>query len=234
MNKDDIVVWYRFYLWDGKSVDKSFEPLTYSSHSNFVDAFDEAWTEYSNKEQDYDIVDWDYLDQTAAWGMYDDSKIWDAYNNLFDLAKEYGLKPETMFELVAHGWDIDQLEDVMENAYEGEHRNFVEFAGYLVDEELLNEDYYRHLFDYESFGRELKWDIDIEMLVEDWGLDISEAADLLEERDEDFAEWYIEGIGDVTDLGIDTLKRYIDLKRLARDLEYEGYYEIDGHIFRPF
>jgi len=234
MNKDDIIIWYRFYLWDGESVDKMFKPLTYSSHRNFVDAFDEAWTEYSNKDQDYDIVDYDYLDQTAAWGMYDDSKIWDAYNNLFDLAKEYGLKPETMFELVAHGWGIEQLEDVMENAYEGEHSNFVEFAHYLVDEELLNEDYYAALFDYEKFGRELKYDFGIEELVEDYGYDIAYAEELLDGRDEDFAEWYIEMSGDVTDLGIDFISNYLDYKRLARDLEYEGYYEIDGHIFRPY
>tara|TARA_Y100000401_G_C8322119_1_gene225978 strand:+ start:1232 stop:1936 length:705 start_codon:yes stop_codon:yes gene_type:complete len=234
MNKDDIIIWYRFYLWDGESVDKKFEPLTYNSHSHFVDAFTEAWTEYSNQDQDYDIVDWDYIDESGAWGMLDKRDVWDAYDNLFDLAKEYGLKPETMFELVDHGWGIEQLEDVMENAYEGEHSNFVEFAHYLVDEELLNEDYYAALFDYEKFGRELKYDFGIEELVEEYGLDISEAEDLLDGRDEDFAEWYIEMAGDVTDLGIDFISNYLDYKRLARDLEYEGYYEIDGHIFRPY
>jgi len=237
MNKDDIIVWYRFYLWDGKSVDKSFEPLTYSSHSNFVDAFDEAWTEYSNKDQDYDIVDYDYLDQTAAWGMYDDKNVWDAYNNLFDLAKEYGLKPETMFSLVDYGWGIEQLEDVMENAYEGEYDGYAplrDFAHYLVDEELLNEDHYGFYFDYEHFGRELKWDYSVEMFVEDYDYSVSEAEDMMDMRDEDFAEWYIDGIGDIDDLGIETIKMYFDFQKLERSLEGEGYYEIDGHIFRPY
>tara|TARA_Y100000004_G_C8958522_1_gene432034 strand:+ start:9791 stop:10501 length:711 start_codon:yes stop_codon:yes gene_type:complete len=236
MNRNDIQVWVRFYLYDGKSVDVDFEPLSYRSHSEYVDAFDEHWTEYSNQDQDYDIVDWDYLDQQAAFGMYDDKDVWDAYNNLFDLAKEYGLKPETMFELVNHGWGIDQLEDVMENAYEGEHDypSLRNFAYYLVDEELLNENYYANLFDYGSFGRDLKYDFDMEMLVEDWGLDISEAEDLLDGSDEDFAEWYIDGIGDVADLGKETLVNYVDFQKLERELEYEGYYVIDGHVFRPY
>ena len=236
MDKNDIIIFYRFYLYDGKSVDVDFGPLTYRSHQDFVDAFDEAWTEYSNKEYDYDIVDWEYIDQQAAYGMYEDKDVWDGYNNLYDLAKEYGLKPETMFELLTYGWDIDQLEDVMENAYEGEYDypSLRNFAYYLVDEELLNEDYYASLFDYGSFGNDLKYDYDLEMLVEDWGLDISEAEDLLDGSDEDFAEWYIDGVGDVSDLGKETLVNYVDFQRLERELEYEGYYVIDGHVFRPY
>jgi hypothetical protein len=234
MNKDDIIIWYRFYLWDGESIDKKFEPLTYSSHSNFVDAFTEAWTEYSNQDQDYDIVDWDYIDESGAWGMLDKRDVWDAYDKLFDLSKEYGIKPETLFELMDTGWDVEQLEDVMENAYEGEHGSLKDFAYHLVDEQLLNEDYYANLFDYDHFGRELKWDFDIETLVEEYDYSISEAEDLLDGRDSDFAEWYIEMIGDVTDLGVETIKSYVDFNKLARELEYESYYEIDGHIFRPY
>ena len=30
------------------------------------------------------------------------------------------------------------------------------------------------------------------------------------------------------------LKNYIDFRRLARDLEYEGYEDYSGHIFRPY
>lgn len=234
MNKDDIIIWYRFYLYDGNSVDKMFEPLIYRSHDDFVEAFSEVWTEYSNQDQDYDIVDWDYIDQSGAWGMLDKKDVWDAYNNLFDLSKEYGIKPETLFELMATGWDVEQLEDVMENAYEGEHGSLKDFAYYLVDEQLLNEDYYANLFDYDQFGRELKYDFDIETLVEEYDYSISEAEDLLDGRDSDFADWYIEMIGDVTDLGAETIKSYVDFNKLARELEYESYYEIDGHIFRPY
>ena len=236
MRKEDIIVWYRFYLYDGNSVDKQFKPLTYISHKNFVDAFHEAWTEYSDQNQDYDIVDYDYLDQKAAWGMYDDSNIWEAYDNLFDLAKEYGLKPETMFELIAYGWGIEQLEEVMENAYEGEYGypSMRNFAHYIVDEELLAEDQYEYYFDARHFGKELKWDYSIETFVEEYDYSVSEAEDMMDMRDEDFAEWYIDMIGDIKELGIDTIKSYFDFQKLERSLEAEGYLEIDGHIFRPY
>ena len=238
MNKDDIIIWYRFYLWDGKSVDKKFEPLTYSSHSNFVDAFSEAWTEYSNQDQDYDIVDWDYIDESGAWGMLDKKDVWDAYDNLFDLSKEYGIKPETMFNLVDHGWGIEQLEDLMENAYEGYYDGFAplrDFAHYIVDEEFLADDQYEYYFDKRHFGKELKWDFDLQMLVEEYGYDVAEAEELLDGSDESFAEWYIDMIGgEVSELGIETVKSYFDFQKLERELQYEGYYEIDGHVFRPY
>ena len=238
MDRNDIQVWVRFYLYDGKSVDVDFEPLSYRSHSEYVDAFEEHWIEYSNKDQDYDIVDWDYLDQKAAFGLYDDKNVWDAYNNLFDLAKEYGVKPETMFELVAYGWGIEQLEDVRENAYQGHYDGYAplrDFAHYLVDDELLAENQYEYYFDERHFGKELKWDFDLEMLVEDYGYDVAEAEDLLEGSDESFAEWYIDILGgEISELGMETVKSYFDFQKLERSLEAEGYLEIDGHIFRPY
>lgn len=233
MDRNDIIIFYRFYLYDGKSVDVDFEPLTYRSHQDFVDAFDEAWTEYSNKDYDYDIVDYEYIDQNTAYGMYDDKDVWDAYNNLFDLSKEYRIDTEIMFHL-AEVYGVDRLEEVMENAYQGEYRDMVEFAFSLAEEGILGVDTYAMYFDYESFGHDLKYDFSIEDLVEEYDFSISEAEDLLEGRDEDFADWYIEGMGDVTDLGIDTLQSYTDFKRLGRDLEYEGYEDYSGHIFRPY
>ena len=54
-------------------------------------------------------------------------------------------------------------------------------------------------------------------------------------RDDKIAEWYIEEfIGDLSDLDNDEKKLYFDYKSFARDLEYEGYEEIDGFIFRPW
>jgi hypothetical protein len=41
-------------------------------------------------------------------------------------------------------------------------------------------------------------------------------------------------LGDVTDLGRTTLQNYTDFGRVARDLEYEGYEDYGGHIFRPY
>lgn len=235
MDRNDIIIFYRFYLYDGKGVDVDFEPLTYRSHQDFVDAFDEAWTEYSDQQLDYDIVDYDLIDQKTAYAMYDDSSVWDAYNDLFDISKSYGI-PTDVLLVVAENYGIERLQEVIDDSYEGEYDypSLRNFAYYLVDEELLNEDYYASLFDYEGFGYALKMDFDLEMLVEEYGYDISEAEDLLDGRDEDFADWYIEMIGDVTDLGKETLKSYVDFQRLERELEYEGYEVIDGHVFRPY
>ena len=235
MKRNDIIIWYRFYVWDGESVDKMFEPLTYSSHRDFVDAFNEAWTEYNGQHQDYDIVDYEYIDERAAFQIYDDSKIWDSYNNIFDLSKEYGISVDTLFAVAGY-WSIEVLEDVMENAYEGEYDypSMRNFAYYIVEEELLNEDHYEWYFDYAHFGRELKWDYSLEMLVEEYDYSVSEAEELMDMRDDEFAEWYIEGIGDVSDLGVETIKTYFDYAKLERNLEAEGYLEINGHIFRPY
>ena len=59
------------------------------------------------------------------------------------------------------------------------------------------------------------------MLVEDYGYSVSEAQDLMDMRDSDFAEWYVESLGSVTELGADTLKNYFDYDKFARDLSYD-------------
>ena len=53
-------------------------------------------------------------------------------------------------------------------------------------------------------------------------------------RDEDLAEWYIEMLGGFDQLGKETIAQYQDVKKIERNLDAEGYYEIDGHIFRPY
>lgn len=231
MKRNDIIIWYRFYVWDGESIDKMFEPLTYSSHRDFVDAFNEAWTEYNGQHQDYDIVDYEYIDERAAFQIYDDSKIWDSYNNIFDLSKEYGISVDTLFAVAGY-WSIEVLEDVMENAYEGEHNNMFDFAVYLVEEELLNKDHYEWYFNYANFGRELSWDID-DMLI-DMDYSHEEAEEITNMRDEDLAEWYIDMMGGLEVLGQETLSSYLDYRKIEQSLEAEGYLDINGYIFRPY
>ena len=206
MKRNDIIIWYRFYVWDGESIDKMFEPLTYSSHRDFVDAFNEAWTEYNGQHQDYDIVDYEYIDERAAFQIYDDSKIWDSYNNIFDLSKEYGISVDTLFAVAGY-WSIEVLEDVMENAYEG-------------------------YFNYANFGRELSWDID-DMLI-DMDYSHEEAEEITNMRDEDLAEWYIDMMGGLEVLGQETLSSYLDYRKIEQSLEAEGYLDINGYIFRPY
>tara|TARA_R110002096_G_C14290587_1_gene697494 strand:- start:17 stop:718 length:702 start_codon:yes stop_codon:yes gene_type:complete len=233
MVKKDIVIWYRVYLPTGGDTDIMMRPLEYSSFSNWQDDFTEKLEEINFT--DFEIVDYDYIGESDAYSIYQDSNTWDAWNDLFDLAKEYGIKPGVLIEhLQGVGYGIEQAKDVMENSYEGEHSNMRDFAYYIVDEEFLGEDQYEMYFDYENFGRELKWDYTLEMLVEEMDFSVSEAEDLLDLRDGEFAEWYIDGMGDVKELGMETIKAYFDYQKLERTLDMEGYYEVDGHIFRPY
>ena len=233
MNKTDIVIWYRVYLPTGGDTDIMMKPLDYSSYSNWADDFTEKLEEINFT--DYEIVDYDYIDESSAYSIYLNSDTWDAWNDIFDLAREYGIKPESLIEhLKSVGYGIEQAKDVMENAYEGDHDNMRDFAYYLVDSEMLGEDQYEMYFDYENFGRELKWDYSLEMLVEEYDYSVADAEDLLNLRDDEFAEWYIDGMGDVKELGMETIKAYFDYQKLERTLDMEGYYEVDGHIFRPY
>ena len=229
MNKTDIVIWYRVYLPTGGDTDIMMKPLDYSSYSNWADDFTEKLEEINFT--DYEIVDYDYIDESSAYSIYLNSDTWDAWNDLFDLAREYGIKPESLIEhLTSVGYGIEQAKDVMENAYEGDHDNMRDFAHYIVDEELLGEDQLEMYFDYEHFGRELEWDLP--SLLEDY--DYADAKEIEDLGYEELAEWYIDGIGDVKELGIETIKAYFDYQKLERTLDMEGYYEVDGHIFRPY
>jgi len=231
MNKTDIVIWYRVYLPTGGDTDIMMKPLDYNSFSSWQDDFTEKLEEINFT--DFEIVDYDYIDESSAYSIYLNSDTWDAWNDLFDLAKEYGIKPESLIEhLKSVGYGIEQAKDVMENSYEGDHDNMRDFAHYIVDEEQLGEDQYEMYFDYENFGRELEWDL--ETILYDMDLSLDEAEDIRNKDNEDLAEWYIDMIGDVKELGIETIKAYFDYRKLERTLDMEGYYEVDGHIFRPY
>jgi len=230
MNKTDIVIWYRVYLPTGGDTDIMMKPLDYNSYSNWADDFTEKLEEINFT--DFEIVDYDYIDESSAYSIYLNSDTWDAWNNFFDLSKEYGISPEALSDLIKWGWGIEQLEDVLENAYEGHHDNMRDFAQYIVDEQLYNPDYYEWSFDYEWFGKELSWDID--SMLSDWDYSHEEAEEITNMRDEDLAEWYIEMLGGFEQLGKETIAQYQDVKKIERNLDAEGYYEIDGHIFRPY
>lgn len=229
MNKTDIVIWYRVYLPTGGDTDIMMKPLDYNSFSSWQDDFTEKLEEINFT--DFEIVDYEYIDESSAYSIYLNSDTWDAWNDIFDLAREYGIKPESLIEhLKSVGYGIEQAKDVMENAYEGDHDNMLDFAHYIVDEELLGEDQLEMYFDYEHFGRELEWDLP--SLLEDY--DYADAKEIEDLGYEELAEWYIDMIGDVKELGIETIKSYFDYQKLERTLDMEGYYEVDGHIFRPY
>jgi antirestriction protein len=111
---------------------------------------------------------------------------------------------------------------------------FVVFAGsgnadlaYAVIDEMgfdsvSNSDYY---FDYESFGRDLRFDgFDTDMEEED-----PEYSETLQNMsDDELAQHYIESFGDLKELGQRTIERYFDYEAFGRDLAFDyDYVEID-------
>lgn len=241
MNKTDIVIWYRVYLPTGGDTDIMMKPFEFRS---FRDWQEELQGQLDGLGfVDFDIVDYDYLSSGEAWGMFLDESVWDSWNDLFDLSKEYGIKPDILLQAVRElGFDIEQTKDVLENALEGEYKSVLDFSYELV-EQGVSEETAKTYFDYKAFGYALKANGDLwGILMEDWEdrYDTEvEATAAYEEitglRDEEIAEWYIyDLIGGIEDALGSEVKDYFDYKKFARDLEMEGYTEIGGFVWRPY
>lgn len=112
--------------------------------------------------------------------------------------------------------DISSFED----AYVGEYSSDEDLAWELLDEGILADDTY---FDYEHFGRELKWDLDEEEDKYYYDMDDEECGyawleDMYGEN------WY------KYEENKKLLEDYTDIKKFARDLMYD-YVEQDGYYF---
>ena len=237
MNKTDITVWYRIYLPTGGGTDVNFNPLEYRSHSDFEDDFNEKAEELSFV--DYEVVDWDYLSSGDANSILRDEDVWDKWNDLFEVSKEYGI-PANVIVDASDGYD--DFKEFVENAYRGEDDSVLDYAYTILDEIELSDDQYEIYFDYDAFGYALDVNGDVySLIMDDWEDQYNsemEAQIIYEEissmRNEDIAEWYIDMIGNTSDLGIETIKKFFDYKKFARDLEYEGYREVGGYIWSNY
>jgi len=237
MNKTDITVWYRIYLPTGGGTDVNFNPLEYRSHRDFEDDFNEKAEEVNFV--DYEVVDWDYLSSGDANSILRDENVWNKWNELFEVSKEYGIPANVIVDAADYQ---DDFKEFVENAYRGEGDSVLDFSYELLDEIELSDDQYETYFDYDAFGYALDVNGDLNMLIlDDWEDrydSLVEAEAVYEEissmRNEDIAEWYIDMIGDVAELGIETIKKFFDYKKFARDLEYEGYREVGGYIWSSY
>lgn len=231
MTKKDIEIWYRIYLPTGGDTDMMMRPLEYRSYKDWEKALQDKLDEVNFT--DFDIVDYSYLSRDEAWAMFHEKDVWEAYDNFFDMAKDNGIPPDVLKSaLDLRGVEITEAEEYLENAYEGEYGSILDLAYDIVDQEMISDDQYEIYFDYDAFGRDLGFDL--EAILYEMELSLDEAEAIRDMDESDLAEWYINMIGDVEDLGIKTIKNYFDYKKFARDLEYEGFEEIDGFIFRPY
>lgn len=99
-----------------------------------------------------------------------------------------------------------------------------ELAYAVVDElnggiENLSENILEFHFDWEHFARELQWDFDA--ITED--MDDEDREHLENMSNEEFAEWYIDCIGGLDQLGRSTLESYFDYEAYGYDLQCQGW-----------
>lgn len=174
--------------------------------------------------EEYFITDWE--SEVSGLEISEYSNIYD----LNEMAEE--LESCGNFEVVealmeCYGYELEEALDKADHViYEVLDRNFFgsdelnlaytvieTFGG--ISEAVHDMSLY---FDYDQFGMELRWDLP-------YILDEEEESDLFEElesmTDAELAEWYLDGFGDVSELGEDTLERYFDYEAFGRDLMFD-------------
>lgn len=173
--------------------------------------------------EEYVITDWECDIQGLEISEY--SNI----NALNEMAEK--LEDVDNLELVSalmeeFGYDLDEAieraDDVFylqldKDTYNDEENlayTYIDSIGSLECAVGSNIDIY---FDYEAFGRDLQYDLD--SMLEDYEEEEREAIENM--SSEELAEWYVEGFGNVSELGKETLERYFDYEKFGRDLSYD-------------
>ena len=124
-------------------------------------------------------------------------------------------------------WDVIEnrsFEDAIYVNIEGSFNEQRALAEAVVEElycgiENLPQNVLEFHFDWEHFGRELQWDFDL--ITED--MDAEDREHLEAMSNEEFAEWYVDSLGDLSELGRETLERYFDYDAYGYDLECQGW-----------
>ena len=81
-------------------------------------------------------------------------------------------------------------------------------------------------FDYEKFANDLYFNFDV--IVD--GMDKEDIEELEKLSKEEFANWYIEGLDSIEELGQQTLENYFDYESYGRDLIFNGAYIANNGI----
>lgn len=194
-------------------------PFSFNSWDDFQDGLKESYENYPPEVEEWEFVDSDGINDYCVDGIGIEEDNFDMLKEMGEYGEEIGLDIFQILEVASDLGGVDK--DYLEEAYRGMFDSVKDYAYELLDDIGISEDMAESYFDWEHFGRELKWDFGEDMLVEEYGYTVSEAQDLMDSRDSDFAEWYIEMIGSVTELGAETLKSYFDYDKFAKDLSYD-------------
>ena len=220
---------------DGEWIDLS----RFDTYDEFVD----YCRELHKDEKDPEFMVQDYENFPRKW--YHESGL--PTESEFDKINEYYLMDDTdkdAYEAYVNYTDNDDIDDFHE-AYQGQFNSASDFAYDLVDSlgwDGIGSDNIDMYFDYDAFGRDLMFDYhmgdkdnkdadgnpeDPDHYYDNDGYDQGEY-----ESDAQVAEDFIDGLGGVDQLGIDTMRNYFDYEAFGRDLLMTDYFEEDGFVFR--
>ena len=200
---------------------KWFTPADYDSYDDFFNAL----RDYHNDETDPEFMfqDKEHLpDELYSESEFDE----DAYNYSVYVATN----PQNAYgaycwvENFNDGWD----EDNFESSFTGEFDSAEDYCWQYIDDcggisEAMSRDTMELYFDYESFGRDIKIDLDPN---DEW------ENELLEKDDYDCGAEYVDSLGGVEELSDDTIESYFNIEGYARDCQYDGSFDYyDGCVF---
>lgn len=196
-------------------------PADYDTREDFIDACYEL-----HNDESHDSIELMFQDiENLPKEIYSESYFSDED---FDFAKYVDDNPDALGSAYAYvenfmKWDESDYED----RYQGEYDSLEDFAENFINEcggikEAVGhpEDY----FDYEHFGRELKWDLNED---DEW------EAELLDLSDYDCGERYIDEVyGGISNAHEDLISSYFDYEQFGRDLNFSGDVDfVDGYVF---
>jgi antirestriction protein len=196
----------------------------------YVIETDENGWEYVYEE--YAIHDWECEVEGIKINEYSCIDKLNEIAETLEGADEYEIKQA---EALCEGGYYNDMMEALENLdnhcfTELDQNTFISddlnLAYTVIDEiyggvEELPENTLESYFDYYKFGKDL-YNFDFELITED-----------MEEQDKEelenlsytgFADWYIEGLGSVAELGKQTLENYFNYKMYGQDLQFEGVY----------
>ena len=197
------------------------------------DNFEQAFQDIGINDE---YEEWFITDYETDFGMsideYDDiyelNEIAEELENLDETDK---IKVKAYLSYFNGGIDdaINSIDDAM-IYYDCSDMTDVAYA--YVDEigglDELGENALSTYFDYESFGRDIRFDLE-DMAYSDWEYEHDEDDEEEYESpyetmsDTEIAYYYIDDvIGDISELGKDTLSNYFDYEAFGRDMSFDG------------
>ena len=194
---------------------RSFYPWKHSTFDAYVAEAHEYFDQFPQIEE-WEAVDADFDFGRTSMMEGVSEETWEEFKGFADLGTQIGVSLQGILEASAHFGNSGA--DYLEEAYSGEYDNLRDMAIEFVDEGLVGGDTLEGYLDWEKFGRDLWIGGDFDYLMDD---DPGEYARIEEMRDSERAEYFVDQMGSVSELGAQTLTDYVDYEKLGRDLGYD-------------